>query len=450
MIFQIETDRKLQNMEILIEESDVKTNYEETIKSEMFTFVPDKMIKKDLELGEELLDWVVGLEESSSSLANVSNSVKAASRVKVRGKITSEPPSNVRKSNFFNFSFELFDESMQPIIVEDCKFSRYCDNDEANGVVYRTKLLLADNTKLDQDLVIKVADANTRDLVTFAPSSAAASSLSEQSKVLLVHRTVCSRCSDGRICGNSGDTPTDPQICEDGRTVRVFLKCNQNCLKGPGNPRGTRRFQLVLSTSEEMWASKVCSSQPVFVHNNSKHTKAKSFVKTESDALLPEDPRKCPRVLAVSPSEGWTSGGQTIVVIGDNFRAGLRVVVGGVAVPSQLISPHTVRVLSPASEAAGPVSVSLALEGQQYGLAAPATFTYISASQPDLDTGFRRLSQLVPRYPRDPPRLPREVVLARAADILETVTPAPVNVSVKVEPENKRQKIDEMLLAPWR
>ena len=54
------------------------------------------------------------------------------------------------------------------------------------------------------------------------------------------------------------------------------------------------------------------------------------------------------------------------------------------------------------------------------------------------------------RYPRDPPRLPREVVLARAADMLETVTVAPVNVSVKVEPENKRQKIDEMLLAPWR
>ena len=34
-----------------------------------------------------------------------------------------------------------------------------------------------------------------------------------------------------------------------------------------------------------------------------------------------------PQVKALSPSEGWTSGGQTIVIIGENFFDGLQVVV---------------------------------------------------------------------------------------------------------------------------
>ena len=32
-----------------------------------------------------------------------------------------------------------------------------------------------------------------------------------------------------------------------------------------------------------------------------------------------------PQVKALSPSEGWTSGGQTIVIIGENFFDGLQV-----------------------------------------------------------------------------------------------------------------------------
>jgi hypothetical protein len=36
-------------------------------------------------------------------------------------------------------------------------------------------------------------------------------------------------------------------------------------------------------------------------------------------------PALSPTVKAVSPSEGWTSGGQTVIIIGENFFDGLQV-----------------------------------------------------------------------------------------------------------------------------
>jgi early B-cell factor len=35
-----------------------------------------------------------------------------------------------------------------------------------------------------------------------------------------------------------------------------------------------------------------------------------------------------PCVKAISPSEGWTTGGSTVIIIGDNFFDGLQVVFG--------------------------------------------------------------------------------------------------------------------------
>ena len=32
-----------------------------------------------------------------------------------------------------------------------------------------------------------------------------------------------------------------------------------------------------------------------------------------------------PQIKAVSPSEGWTAGGQTVIIIGENFFDGLQV-----------------------------------------------------------------------------------------------------------------------------
>ena len=33
-----------------------------------------------------------------------------------------------------------------------------------------------------------------------------------------------------------------------------------------------------------------------------------------------------PIIKAISPTEGWTSGGQTVIIIGENFFEGLQVI----------------------------------------------------------------------------------------------------------------------------
>ena len=45
-----------------------------------------------------------------------------------------------------------------------------------------------------------------------------------------------------------------------------------------------------------------------------------------------------PTIKAVCPSEGWTSGGATVIVIGDNFFDGLQVVFGTVLVWSEVLN----------------------------------------------------------------------------------------------------------------
>ena len=338
--------------------------------------------------------------------------------LQICGEFIAQPPSNVRKSNFFTFTFKLSDSDKEPIVVENGRFSRYCDNNENNGIIYSLSLLFPDGTKSKQDIIVKLINSVSRQLINFDPS-AAPGLAQEQQKVLVVHKTICSRCNEGKTCGNEMDNPSDPVISDGGTSVQVYMKCNQSCLRGPGNPRGTRRFKLALSTTNDTLGSSLCISQDLFIHNNSRHTKTKSFAKTLSDTLTPLDPKNYPRMAAISPSEGWTMGGQTIVVIGENFRPGLQVIFGAVPVTTQLISSHAVRVQCPPRPEAGSVEVTLALDCHQYNVDSPGSFTYLSPSDPGLDHGFSRLARLVPRFPEDPPRLPRELVLARAADILE-------------------------------
>ena len=42
-------------------------------------------------------------------------------------------------------------------------------------------------------------------------------------------------------------------------------------------------------------------------------------------------------------------------------------------------------------------------------------------TEPNIDFGFHRLSKLVPRHPGDPEKLPKEIVLKRAADLAEAL-----------------------------
>eukprot|EP00092_Neocalanus_flemingeri_P008456 GFUD01009113.1.p1 GENE.GFUD01009113.1~~GFUD01009113.1.p1 ORF type:complete len:434 (-),score=116.96 GFUD01009113.1:49-1350(-) len=357
---------------------------------------------------------------------------------------TVQPPSNLRKSNFFNFTIKLYDSSQQQIAIESSTFISFCDEDARNGVQYSVNLLLADRSRVQQRLFVRLVDSASKELVRYENTSRSIQS-PELSRVLVTHRAICSRCAEDKICGNKGETPTSPVISNT-YELKFFLKCNQNCLKGPGNPRSSRRFQVIVSTTEEM--DVLCISQNMFVHNNSKHTKAKSFVNT--DDPVAEDPKTFPRILAISPSEGWTMGGQTIVIIGDNFRQGLQVIFGSLPVYSQLISSHAIRVQSPPRSEPGMVEVTLALGCRQYDITIPGMFKYVSPAEPSLDYGFSRLFKLVPRYPGDPPRLSREEVLKRAADLAEAFYSLPVHgMQVETEVELSEDREGDLLI-PWQ
>lgn len=52
--------------------------------------------------------------------------------------------------------------------------------------------------------------------------------------------------------------------------------------------------------------------------------------------LYPPLPVATPCIKAISPSEGWTSGGSTVIIIGDNFFDGLQVVFGTMLVWSEV------------------------------------------------------------------------------------------------------------------
>ncbi|VCX15667.1 unnamed protein product, partial [Gulo gulo] len=47
--------------------------------------------------------------------------------------------------------------------------------------------------------------------------------------------------------------------------------------------------------------------------------------------------------------------------------------------------------------------------------------------EPTIDYGFQRLQKVIPRHPGDPERLPKEVILKRAADLVEALYGMPHN-----------------------
>lgn len=66
-----------------------------------------------------------------------------------------------------------------------------------------------------------------------------------------------------------------------------------------------------------------------------------------------------PVIKALSPTEGWTSGGQTVIIIGENFFEGLQALFGTTSVWCELITPHAMKVTTPPRNTEGHVDVSL-------------------------------------------------------------------------------------------
>uniref|UniRef100_A0A8C4ZQW6 IPT/TIG domain-containing protein n=1 Tax=Gadus morhua TaxID=8049 RepID=A0A8C4ZQW6_GADMO len=320
-----------------------------------------------------------------------------------------QPPSNLRKSNFFHFVLALYDRQGQPVEIERTAFVDFVEKDKEpnsektnNGIHYKLQLLYSNGEFCIQSVAIVYEGQDKNP---------------EMCRVLLTHEIMCSRCCDKKSCGNRNETPSDPVII-DRFFLKFFLKCNQNCLKNAGNPRDMRRFQVVVCTTVNVDGHVLAVSDNMFVHNNSKHGR-------RARRLDPSEATPC--IKAISPSEGWTTGGATVIIIGDNFFDGLQVVFGTMLVWSELITPHAIRVQTPPRHIPGVVEVTLSYKSKQFCKGAPGRFVYTALNEPTIDYGFQRLQKVIPRHPGDPERLPKEVLLKRAADLVEALYGMPHN-----------------------
>lgn len=96
--------------------------------------------------------------------------------------------------------------------------------------------------------------------------------------------------------------------------------------------------------------------------------------------LYPPLPVATPCIKAISPSEGWTTGGATVIIVGDNFFDGLQVVFGTMLVWSELITSHAIRVQTPPRHIPGVVEVTLSYKSKQFCKGSPGRFVYVCKS----------------------------------------------------------------------
>ncbi|XP_041441954.1 transcription factor COE1 isoform X2 [Xenopus laevis] len=345
-----------------------------------------------------------------------------------RAHFEKQPPSNLRKSNFFHFVLALYDRQGQPVEIERTSFLGFVEKDKEtssektnNGIHYRLQLLYSNGIRTEQDFYVRLIDSMTKQPIVYEGQD----KNPEMCRVLLTHEIMCSRCCDKKSCGNRNETPSDPVII-DRFFLKFFLKCNQNCLKNAGNPRDMRRFQVVVSTTVNVDGHVLAVSDNMFVHNNSKHgRRARRLDPSDGTPSYLEHAAPC--IKAISPSEGWTTGGATVIIIGDNFFDGLQVIFGTMLVWSELITPHAIRVQTPPRHIPGVVEVTLSYKSKQFCKGTPGRFIYTALNEPTIDYGFQRLQKVIPRHPGDPERLPKEVILKRAADLVEALFGMPHN-----------------------
>ncbi|XP_029113074.1 transcription factor COE1-A isoform X2 [Scleropages formosus] len=345
-----------------------------------------------------------------------------------RAHFEKQPPSNLRKSNFFHFVLALYDRQGQPVEIERTSFVGFVEKEREsngektnNGIHYRLQLLYSNGIRTEQDFYVRLIDSMTKQAIIYEGQD----KNPEMCRVLLTHEIMCSRCCDKKSCGNRNETPSDPVII-DRFFLKFFLKCNQNCLKNAGNPRDMRRFQVVVSTTVNVDGHVLAVSDNMFVHNNSKHgRRARRLDPSEGTPSYLDHATPC--IKAISPSEGWTTGGATVIIIGDNFFDGLQVIFGTMLVWSELITPHAIRVQTPPRHIPGVVEVTLSYKSKQFCKGTPGRFIYTALNEPTIDYGFQRLQKVIPRHPGDPERLPKEVILKRAADLVEALYGMPHN-----------------------
>lgn len=59
---------------------------------------------------------------------------------------------------------------------------------------------------------------------------------------------------------------------------------------------------------------------------------------------------------------------------------------------------------------------------------------FLALNEPTIDYGFQRLQKLIPRHPGDPERLPKEIILKRAAELAEALYSMPRSQQLALVP----------------
>uniref|UniRef100_A0A671KJG5 Transcription factor COE2-like n=1 Tax=Sinocyclocheilus anshuiensis TaxID=1608454 RepID=A0A671KJG5_9TELE len=336
-----------------------------------------------------------------------------------RAHFEKQPPSNLRKSNFFHFVLALYDRNGQAVEVERTVFVGFVEQDKTgektnNGTHYKLQLLYSNGVRTEQDLYARLIDSVTKQPISYEGQN----KNPEMCRVLLTHEVMCHSFLELNLCGLQFVCFF---VCVSHRFfLKFFLKCNQNCLKTAGNPRDMRRFQVVLSTTVSVDGPVLAISDNMFVHNNSKHGRRSR--RTDSNEMVETCMEyAAPCIKAISPSEGWTTGGAMVIVIGENFFDGLQVVFGSMLVWSELITPHAIRVQTPPRHIPGVIEVTLSYKSKQFCKGTPGRFIYTALNEPTIDYGFQRLQKLIPRHPGDPEKLAKEMLLKRAAEVVESL-----------------------------
>ncbi|KAF7643303.1 hypothetical protein LDENG_00242000 [Lucifuga dentata] len=118
-----------------------------------------------------------------------------------RAHFEKQPPSNLRKSNFFHFVLALYDRQGQP---------EPSGEKTNNGIHYKLQLLYSNGVRTEQDLYVRLIDSMTKQAIIYEGQD----KNPEMCRVLLTHEIMCSRCCDKKSCGNRNETPSDPVIID--------------------------------------------------------------------------------------------------------------------------------------------------------------------------------------------------------------------------------------------
>ncbi|KAH9518417.1 Transcription factor COE1-A [Bulinus truncatus] len=134
-----------------------------------------------------------------------------------RAHFEKQPPSNLRKSNFFHFVLALYDRQGSPVEVERTTFVDFVEKEQDNdgqktnnGIHYRVQLLYANGIRQEQDMYIRLIDSVTKQAIVYEGQD----KNPEMCRVLLTHEIMCSRCCEKKSCGNRNETPSDPVIID--------------------------------------------------------------------------------------------------------------------------------------------------------------------------------------------------------------------------------------------